>query len=558
MSQLLTLIWLKWRLLRNSLRSSKAVVNRAASILGMLVALVISLAVALGLGVIAYALSRPEALDEVFRQSATRELPDSSSPEFIFFSILGVIYLMWATVPLSIGGSKQFDAGKLLMYPITLRKLFAVDFISELTTLHSVFALPAVLAICIGAGFGTGNLASASIAAVPIILFGVALSKWLSTVIGSLVRRKRAKGETIVALIGAVAGLGAAVVGQIAPILFRHAESFRSLRWTPPGVAAVLLVGNTEEDVVQYGVAFVTLSAYAIALIVATYWIARRAALGLGGRRKQKAAVVTESASVYTGWQLPFVSAELSAIVEKELRYSMRNAQVRMMALMPLILIVIRAVNSRRWGTTTPPAPDDFLTYGSGLLATGGVLYVFLILAGLSCNQFAFEEGGMRTFILSPVDRRKILLGKNIALTVLAVIFSIVLLVLNAIVFGDLNVSNLLFIVLSFISFAAISSTIGNWLSIRFPKRMRFGKRLNVSGVAGLLLIPMVIVLAIPPLTATMIGYVTRNFLYQYLSLLAFALMSVGLYALIINLHGRTLARREIDILDAVREPADE
>ena len=49
---------------------------------------------------------------------------------------------MWATVPLSIGGSKQFDAGKLLMYPITLRKLFAVDFVSELTTLHSVFAVP--------------------------------------------------------------------------------------------------------------------------------------------------------------------------------------------------------------------------------------------------------------------------------------------------------------------------------------------------------------------------------------------------------------------------------
>ena len=87
---------------------------------------------------------------------------------------------------------------------------------------------------------------------------------------------------------------------------------------------------------------------------------------------------------------------------------------------------------------------------------------------------------------------------------------------------------------------------------------MRFGKRLNVSGMAGLLLIPMVIVLATPPVTATLIGFFTRNFFYEYLALLAFALLSVGLYALIINFHGRTLARREIDILDAVREPADE
>src|SRR5215218_9374892 len=246
MSQLLTLIWLKWRLLRNSLRSSKAVVSRVASVLGMLLALFFALIVALILGFAAYALSQPDALGNAFRQTATRDISASGSAEFIFFSMFGLIYLMWATVPLSIGGSKQFDAGKLLMYPITLRKLFAVDFLSELTTLHSVFAIPAVIAICTGVAFGTGNTA-ALLTAIPAILFGIALSKWLSTTIGSLLRRKRARGETIVALIGAVAGLSAAVAGQIAPILFKHAESFRSLRWTPPGAAAFLLVGSADD-----------------------------------------------------------------------------------------------------------------------------------------------------------------------------------------------------------------------------------------------------------------------------------------------------------------------
>ncbi len=217
--------------------------------------------------------------------------------------MFGLVYLMWATVPLSIGGSKQFDAGKLLLYPITLRKLFAVDFISELTTLHSVFAVPAMIAICLGVGLGSGNLTPALLAAMPVILFGVAVSKWLSTIIGSLLRRKRARGETIVALIGAVAGLGAAVAGQVAPILFRHAESLRSLRWTPPGAAAFLLVGNETNDPLAYGVAFLTLCAYAVALIIATYWIARRAALGIEGRRKRKAQVAQNiSAEGYAGW----------------------------------------------------------------------------------------------------------------------------------------------------------------------------------------------------------------------------------------------------------------
>jgi hypothetical protein len=559
MSQLFTLIWLKWRLLRNSLRSSKAVVNKVASILGILVALVFSLVLALILGIVAYALTQPEGLSSAFRRTAARDLPATASAEFIFFSILGLMYLMWATVPLSIGGSKQFDAGKLLMYPITLRKLFAVDLLSELTTLHSIFLVPAVLALCIGAGLGSGNLSTTLLAAIPAILFGVALSKWLSTTIGSLVRRKRARGETIVALIGALAGLGTAAAGQLAQILFRHADVFRSLRWTPPGAVAFLLIGNAANDKLGYALAFLTLSTYATVLIIATYLIARRAALGLEGRKRPKTSVETNtSLQGYSGWQLPLLSGDLTAVVEKELRYAMRNAQIRMMALMPLILIVIRLVNSQRMGAASPNAPSSFLAYGSGLLLMGGMLYVFLILAGLSCNLFAFEEGGMRTLILSPVDRRKILLGKNIVLTFIALLFATALLVLNTIIFRDITVGNLLFLSLSFIIFAGISSTVGNWLSIRFPKRMRFGKRLNVSGVAGLLLIPLVIVLAMPPVLATLVGYFTRSLFYEYVTLALFAVISVGFYSLVINFHGRSLARREIDILEAVREPSDE
>jgi hypothetical protein len=561
MSQLLTLIWLKWRLLRNSLRSSKAVVNKVASVLGMLIAFAFSLVVAVVLGFVAYVVSQPESLTHMLRGSSP-DISTAATAEFIFFSIFGFMYLMWATLPLSLGGSKQFDAGKLLLYPITLRKLFAVDFISEFTTLHSVIAVPAILAIAIGAGLGTGNLAATLVAAVPIALFGVALSKWLGTIMGALLRRKRARGETVVALIGAVAGLGGALAGQIAPILFRHAESIRSLRWTPPGAAASLIVASSNADNFAYGVSFATLSVYGIALICFTYVIARRAALGVEGRRKRKAETETRTdIPQYAGWKLPLLPADLSAVVEKELRYATRNAQMRMLAIMPLILIAIRLVNSQRMQNGLrrgPRGASEFMTYGAGLLATGGVLYVFLILAGISCNAFAFEEGGMRTLILSPIDRRKILLGKNIAITLLAMVFATILLTLNTIVFRDLTPQTLLFVVLSFITFAAIMSTIGNWLSIRFPKRMVFGKRMNVSGVAGLLLIPIVIMLSITPLAATLAGYFMRSLLIEYVALAVLALIAIGIYALVLSLHGRTLARREIDILEAVREPTDE
>ena len=164
----------------------------------------------------------------------------------------------------------------------------------------------------------------------------------------------------------------------------------------------------------------------------------------------------------------------------------------------------------------------------------------------------------MRTLILSPIDRRKILLGKNIAVTALALIFSVILLTLNTIVFRDMTAKNLLFVALSFIVFAALMATIGNWLSIRFPKRQAFGKRMNVSGVAGVLLIPIVIVLGIGPLLTVLAGYFTESLLIEYAALALLVVIVIGIYALALNIHGRTLARREIDVLEAVREPTDE
>src|SRR6187431_1453981 len=89
MSQLRTLIWLKWSLFRHSLRKSKAVVNRIATLLAMLAALALALLIALGLGFAAYALTSPHIGFEGAMR-AQRELGERGLPaaEFIFFSIL--------------------------------------------------------------------------------------------------------------------------------------------------------------------------------------------------------------------------------------------------------------------------------------------------------------------------------------------------------------------------------------------------------------------------------------------------------------------------------------
>lgn len=565
MSQLATVIWLKWALFRNSLRQSKAVINRLASALTVLAALTLSLLIAIGLGFAAYALSAPGAGFDTRAFMAPHRGAGAVVPsaEFIFFSIFSLFYVLWATLPLSIGGGRQFDPGNLLLYPISLRKLFALDFLSEVVTLQSLFAIPSVLAIGIGVGLATGKIAAAVLLALAASAFGAALSKWVSTSIGSLIRRKRTRGETLLALVGAVVGLGGALFGQLAPVIFRHADSIAALRWTPPGAVAFALTrGLRPGHAPEYVLVLSLLCAYTAVLVIVTYWLTRRATLAGGGATQKRPRAVL-SDKPYTGWNFSFISPELSAIIEKELRYSMRNAQLRMMTLMPLILIVIRFVNRRRFAPL-PGGPGstrfsaELFNYSAGLMATTGILYVFLILAGLFCNQFAFDQAGMRTLILSPVDRKKVLLGKNISMSLLAFVFCGGLLVVNEIVFRDLSAGAVLFAALSFIAFAALISLIGNWFSVHFPKRMKFGKRLNVSGVVGLLLIPMIVLLALVPLAATAAGYVTQSVPVEYVTLAVLALLSLGFYLLLLPSQGEAVQKRELEIHEAVNDPGND
>lgn len=530
--------------------------------LGMLLALAVALLIALGLGVAAYVLSSPEIMAQITQREGRSTAGSVPSAQFIFFSILTFFYLMWATLPLSVGTGRQFEPGRLLMYPISLRKLFALDFVSETVNLQSIFAIPAILALGLGAGLAKAAVGWALLAALLAAIFGLALAKWLSISVGSMMRRKRARAESLLALLGIVIGLGGAALAELAPALFKHAESFRGLRWTPPGAVALALTGGlVKGGGTDYVLALATLIAYSALLIAVSFAIAQRAALGKGGSRRDAKPKLKTANETYTGWEFPGLSGELAAVVEKELRYVFRNAQARLMVLMPLILIVLRVVNTNRFSAEMSPAPGSFgseiLTYAEGLIATAGVLYVFLILTGISCNLFAFEESGMRTLILSPVARAKILVGKNIAVTVMALIFSGALLLVNELIFADLTLHGLSFAALSFVVFAALMSIIGNALSVRFPKRMKFGKRMNVSGATGLLLIPIIVLLALPPLGAAAAGFVAQSLLVEYATLALFAVLAVGAYLLLIGSQGEALERREVEILEAIREPSD-
>ena len=175
-----------------------------------------------------------------------------------------------------------------------------------------------------------------------------------------------------------------------------------------------------------------------------------------------------------------------------------------------------------------------------------------MLVSPLSTNLFGYDGAGMRSLVLSPVSRRTVLLAKNAAVTLIALLLVAVGVLIGGLILGDLTPRTLLFAALAFVTTAALFTSFGNWLSLQFPKRVQFGKRMNRSGVAGLLLVPIFFLLLVPPAAAIAAGHFAESHAVKYVILAAFALLSALFYALVLPLQGRRLERRELEVLEAV------
>lgn len=550
MSQLFALVWLKWTLLRNSLRSRRAVAGRVAALLGLLAGLAVSLTLAAAVGVGAYLLSASVA------GRPPGEGRSMAAAYVVLLFLFTLAFILWAMMPLALGGGSRFEPARMLLYPVSLGKLFAFDFLSDLTSLTFLFVAPSLVAMGAGAGLGAGRPWAGLAVSLLAVAFGLSLSKLLSVGVGALMRSRRTRGETVLALLGAAAGMMGILMGQLMPLLERHSAKLGFARWTPPGAAADGLArGLFPGGGGALAASLLVLAAYTSACVLLAYRVARRTALGMGGggaKKRPARAAAAAGAEAYAGWQLPLTSPQFSALFEKEVRYALRNAQLRVIAVMAVGLTVVLRLGPAGMSGRGGPWSVPLTPYAEGAGAVFSVVYIFMLVSPLSTNLFGYDGAGMRALVLSPVSRRTVLLAKNAALALVALLLVAAGVLAGGLVLGDLTPRTLVFALLAFVTTAGLFGPIGNWLSAQFPKRVQFGKRMNRSGVAGLMLVPVFFLLLVPPAAAIAAGHFAESHAVKYVILAAFALLSVGFYALVLPLQGRQLERRELAILEAV------
>ncbi len=194
--------------------------------------------------------------------------------------------------------------------------------------------------------------------------------------------------------------------------------------------------------------------------------------------------------------KIPGLPEQATVIALATFRSLLRAPEAKMMLLSPIIMVVV-------FGSMLLTRAADMPVSARPLLPFGSMAIVLLSMVALAANQFGFDRNGFRSYVLSPVARRDILLGKNMAVAPLALGLSSVL----ALVFEfayPLRPAHLLAVPFQLVSMFLVFCLLANGLSIIAPMAVATGlqKTSQSKGLAIVLNLAFVLVfpLAMAPM----------------------------------------------------------
>lgn len=460
---------LRWRLLRNSLRMGRARWELAAQIVLGAAASVVAVATGVGLGMGAYLLM------------------SRGQPEKLAVMLL-VVFLGWQLLPLLVAVSGiEFDFRNLLRFPLRFSTFFL------LSVLYGLFEPAGVAALlwlgCIGGGIYLARpdlLSATAVALVTLagvsLLFNRILFSWLERVFEE--RRKR-EAFFLVFLLGLLSiqlfvALGERWGKELDLIL----EPVRPLADVlPPGAASRAIASGARGEAQGVAEHIVLLGAYGLGCAVLLRRRLRAQYLGEDAGESRVAGLGSQQRAVLFGWKLPGFPGPVTAMVEKEARYVVRNGPMVLTMLVPLFFIVFFAIVKGG-----PEEEIEFLARAPEMMFPSAVAYALLVLAPLAYNCFAFDGRGIQALMLAPVRFRDVLVGMNLVHGAMIFFEGVVIWVLLGLLVNPpggrivaATFSGLLFATL-------VHLTAGNVVSLYFPRRFDFGKfRQRQSGAGALI-----------------------------------------------------------------------
>ena len=556
------ILLLRWQLTRNQLKKGGG--------LGAVIAGIITI---LALGIAAGSFAGGFAVGAFVLNDAT--------PQTILLVWLGftVVFLLFWFIGLlsNLQRSESIDLQQLMHLPIPLGRIFFFNFVASHLTLSLVIAVPAIIGLTSGMVLSRG--------AVMLLLLPLALgmifmvSAWTYCLRGwfaTMMTNPRKHRSVIVML-----GLFCMLLITATEFHFRklrplgnmpsHAASVDAFQelpllgkfipplWVPTGARA--LAKHDPWPAVMGTCGFVLIGVLGL---IRAYRSTLKFQRGeTGGRASAGIRVCAGQDNISTSPQahsrflelrIQVLPEESCAVALAEFRSMLRAPEMKIMFGM-LVLILMIFVESRSTMDSKILEPMQLFLMPSALM------FMATLLIPLVGNQFGFDRDGFRCLVLSPLDRRWILLGKNLAFSPFVIATSLLWVTVISIGFR-LPVLTVLAGLFQSLSMVAILFICGNLLSILCPFRVQSGAvkptkrpiRIMLAHFFCMFAVQFAMVpLVLPALVEFLLGSHTTihlpiNFL---LSAVLAAVMSYG-YWLTLKPLGRLLEQREIRILSAV------
>ena len=282
---------------------------------------------------------------------------------------------------------------------------------------------------------------------------------------------------------------------------------------------------------------------------------AKPAATGTGVSSRAAPATATRYRAALLERQISGLSEYASAITFASLRAMMRAPEAKLMLLSPVIMVFV--FGGMFFGDRT--APPELMR---PLMASGGFTFIFFMTLGMVGNQFSFDRSGFRAYVLSPVPRKDILLGKNLSMAPFVMTF----MTLTALLFQwryPMRADHFIAVLVQMLPMYLVFCLVGNLLSIIAPMPVAAGSMKPVKPKATTILIHTAFVFLFPlALSPTLIPLAIEFLLSRSESLPMFpaylmlaigeCILMVWLYPQILQSQGNLLERRERRILEIV------
>lgn len=456
---------LRWRLFLNSARTSQAKFELAAKILLALLSslFVLGGSFALGMGAYFAVLKRPELLALLF----------------------WIVFVVWQLLSMLVGAiSVEFDFRNLLRFPLRFPAFYLVSLAYGLFDFAAVMALVWLAAMGVGIGLARPELLPwtllilTAFAALNLLLNRTVFS-WLERLLAQRGTREKFFIIFIAAMLSLqFVGIAAERWGkQAIPYLQPLKPLLQAL---PPGLAGLGLETVARATPQESGFTGAATAAVCLAGYAAVFGLLLRRRLLSQYRGEElgeselpqtveKASLSSSSIFSISSFTA-FLPGPVAAMVEKELRYMVRNGPLLMTLVIPPVMVLFFSMT---WNN--PRATPGFLKRSPDMMFPSSVGYALLVLAPFALNSFAYDSRGIQLLLAAPVRFREVLLGKNLALGGTIFAEGLAIWGLVALLREPPRLATVAATLCMLLFAIFLNLTVGNVLSLKAPRAFDFG-----------------------------------------------------------------------------------